>query len=430
MKQEADSNTPVYNRRTWLLGTAASLATCSPWKHSLGKEISATGRVVPGLESFDSMMQSFLNKHDVTGASLAVVKNQRLVYARGFSFANKERKTAVQPSSLFRIASLSKPITAVAIMQFVEQGKISLDTPVVKVLKIQNTKDKRWQKITIRNLLQHTGGWDSSVSFDPMFRPLTIAKQFRQTKPAPPDLIIRYMQERTLNFDPGTRYAYSNFGYCLLGRVLEQLSGTSYEKTVQNKLLKPLNIKQMRIGKTQQTSLNEVTYYDRKNRKAKSVVGAIGKVVPVPYGAWFLEAMDSHGGWIASATDLVRFAASLDNPQHSPILKPNSIASLFNVPEGKVGHEANGKVKNVYYGCGWSVRRIDKQGQHINTWHTGALDGTSTLLVRRYDGLDWAVLFNNRANAAGKNLASLIDPLVHQAANKVKKWGRGIALFE
>ena len=151
-----------------------------------------------------------------------------------------------------------------------------------------------------------------------------------------------------------------------------------------------------------------------------AVVGTIGEKVPVQYGGWYLEAMDSHGGWIASAIDLVRFADSFNDPERSPILKPNMMAQVFAPPAGAVGHEKGGKPKEVYYACGWSVRRVgDRQ---MNTWHTGSLDGTSTLLVRRSDGLNWAVLFNTRS-AGGKNEPSgLIDPLVHKAADQVKEW--------
>ena len=86
---------------------------------------------------------------------------------------------------------------------------------------------------------------------------------------------------------------------------------------------------------------------------------------------------------------------------------------------GAVGHNKDGKPKDNY-ACGWSVA----WGLRINTWHTGALDGTSTLLVRRADGLNWAVLFNTR-NGGGKNEPSgLIDPLVHKAADQVKEWPR------
>jgi Beta-lactamase len=142
--------------------------------------------------------------------------------------------------------------------------------------------------------------------------------------------------------------------------------------------------------------------------------------------------MDSHGGWISSAPDLVRFASAFDHPDRCKILKAASIKTMFACPDGLAGHTKDGKAKDVFYGCGWSVRTVapspspkgrgGPEAGRINTWHNGALDGTSTLLVRRADGLTWAVLFNTRSNAKGTDLSGLIDPLVHQAADKVKRW--------
>ena len=131
--------------------------------------------------------------------------------------------------------------------------------------------------------------------------------------------------------------------------------------------------------------------------------------------------MDSHGGWLASAIDLVRFATAFDMPARHTILQPASLAAMFARPAGSVSLEADGQPKPTHYGFGWNVRPIGKDGR-ANVWHTGSLDGTSTILVRRHDGLSWAVLFNSRNGANGKVLSATIDPLVHQAADRVKTW--------
>jgi CubicO group peptidase (beta-lactamase class C family) len=138
--------------------------------------------------------------------------------------------------------------------------------------------------------------------------------------------------------------------------------------------------------------------------------------VPLPYGAWYLEAMDAHGGWISTAPDLVRFGSAFNQPDRCKILKADSIKTMFARPDGLAGHTKDGKAKDSFYGCGWQVRTVGRDDR-INTWHTGALDGTETLLVRRSDGLTWAVLFNTR-----NGLIAKIDPLLHQAADKVKRW--------
>jgi N-acyl-D-amino-acid deacylase len=275
--------------------------------------------------------------------------------------------------------------------------------------------------VTIRQLLHHTGGWDRNRSFDPMFGPLIIAKALGTAPPAEPREIIRYMLGQPLDFDPGTQYAYSNFGYCVLGRVIEKVSGQSYEAYVKAQVLAPLGMHDTQLGQTLHAAKGEVRYVDDKGRTANAVVGPdLGKPVPLPYGAWYLEAMDAHGGWISSAPDLVRFASACAHAERSPLLKPASVQTLFARPDGLAGQTKAGKAKDVFYGCGWQVRTVDKSGA-INFWHTGALDGTSTLLVHRSDDLCWAVLFNTRADG-GPDLAGLIDPLVHQAANQVRRW--------
>jgi N-acyl-D-amino-acid deacylase len=386
-----------------------------------------TGADVPDLAAFDEMMERFVMDNEVPGAALAVAKDGRLVYARGFGYADPETKALVQPRSRFRIASVSKPITAAAILRLIEMGKLKLDDRAFELLKLTPPAgaepDPRLKQITIRQLLQHTAGFDRAISFDPMFRPNIIAKALGTTPPAEPEHVIRYMLGQKLDFDPGTRYAYSNFGYCVLGRVVEKVSGKSYDGFVREQVLKPLHMEETRLGKTLQPAKGEVKYVDLKGRTAPAVVGPDrGKPVPRPYGAWYLEAMDAHGGWISSAPDLVRFASSLDDPKHCPILKADSIHTMFARPEGLAGHDKKGKSLESYYGCGWQVRVIDAKTGALHAWHTGALDGTATLLVHQSDGLTWAVLFNTRENARGQNLSKLIDPLLHQAADSVKHW--------
>ncbi|MCY3017927.1 MAG: serine hydrolase [Planctomycetota bacterium] len=390
-----------------------------------------TGAENADLVSFDKLMRSFMTEHNVPGAALAVTKDSRLVYARGFGFADAQKKEPVQPTSLFRIASLSKSITGVAVLQLVEQGKFGLDDKMLERLspdmRPANIGDARLEQVTVRQLLHHTGGWDSAKSYDPMFRSVEIAKAEKADPPAAPEDIIRYMLRRKLDFDPGTRHAYSNFGYCILGRIIERASGETYETYVREKVLAPLGITAMRIGKTlpEGRAAGEVEYLDSKGRTGAAVVGApLGRKVPLPYGTFCLEALDAHGGWIASAVDLVRFAAAFDDPARCKILKPESIKPMFERPEGPAGYETNGKPKAAYYACGWSVRPVGNTGK-ANTWHNGLLSGSSTIMVRRHDGINWAVLFNSDSDAKGKNLAGEIDGLVHQAADAVRKWPEG-----
>lgn len=383
------------------------------------QSIPVTGKAVPGLESFDQLMVEFLKEHGVNGASLAVSRKGELVYSRGFGYQDEAQQEKVRPTTRFRIASLSKPITAAAILSLVADESLSLDDKLTQFLgedQLETLHDDL-REITVRQLLHHRAGWDRNESYDPMFKTVMIGKELMAEGPADQGQIIEYMLQQPLDFSPGTKYAYSNFGYCLLGRIIEQVSGMSYEQYVQQVICRPLKIRSFELGETLQRAKRETRYHTRADKLVAGVVpGVLDQQVPWPYGGWCLENMDSHGGWIASAADLVRFADAYGDPGCLPFLNQALIDESFQRADPKSDQA-------VHYGLGWSVRQLDsKDSAKINAWHTGSLSGTSTLLVRRHDGLTWAVLFNGRNGANGKTLSSSIDSLVHKAANKVKAW--------
>jgi N-acyl-D-amino-acid deacylase len=256
-----------------------------------------------------------------------------------------------------------------------------------------------------------------------MFRPIQIAQVAGVASPPAPPQIIAYMMGRPLDFDPGSRYCYSNFGYCVLGQLIERVSGATYEAYVKRAVLEPLGIRRMQLGRTLESgrAKGEVRYYPHADERGSSVFAASPGRVPVAYGAWCLEAMAAHGGWIASAPQLVRFASSFDDPGRCPILGSASIAQMFARPARS---DSDGKPKAAYYACGWDVRPIGDNGR-INAWHAGLLAGTATLLVRRHDGLAWAVLFNADRDADGRYLAEVIDPLIHPVASGIRQWPEG-----
>ena len=392
--------------------------------------IVSTGKKFPELKPFDELMEGFVRDNEIPGAALAVAKDGRLVYARGFGHADIEQQHPVQPESLFRIASISKPFTAVATLQLVEQGKLRLNDSVFGLLPHKphlatgDTVDPRLGQVTIAHLLRHQGGWNRKESIDPLFHSIEIASVLDKSPPATQDDVIRFMMGWPLDFDPGERYAYSNLGYCLLGRVIEQVSGRRYGDYMVNDFLKPLGIESMRLARTLPSARaeNEVKYYPQGERVGIAVTGEnIGAKVSRPYGAWSIESFDSLGGWIASAPDLVRFGSAVDGYEQSGILKEKTIATMLKRPaKGHFGNDKEGKPDATHYGCGWSVRPV-KNGK-TNRWHTGGLSGTSTILVLRHDGLCWSVLFNTNQTADGKKPSSKIDPLVHKAADAVTAW--------
>jgi N-acyl-D-amino-acid deacylase len=427
----------THDRRRFFGRAAAGLAALATVRVSTGRAAPpVTGEHDRRLESFDNLMTKFVEAHRLPGAALAVTRHGKLVYARGFGFADEEKKEAVHPAALFRIASVSKSFTATAVLQLAGKDRFQISDRVLEHVPFQPhlepsaKPDPRWQKITIRELLHHTAGWDRDKSYDPIGIPWKIAKAMHEQPPVAPVEIVHYMMGQPLDFDPGTRYVYSNLGYLILGRLIECVTKQSYEAYVRKSVLAPLGITSMKLGRAlaEHRAKGEVKYYDPKHGTGPALYPPkIGQPVPIPYGAENFEGFEAHGGWIASAPDLVRFGSAFDQPGRCPILSERSIETMWERPLGRAGYDANGKPTDAYYSCGWDVRPVGKAGR--NTWHGGGITGTSTLLVRRWDGLNWAVLFNTDADSKGKAPADLIDSPMHGAADAVKSWP-DIDLFE
>lgn len=366
------------------------VASVRPDEESRSK-IPVQGEANPRFARFDELLTTFLDKYNHPGASIAVGKDGETLYTRSYGYADRDAKQPVKPDALFRISSLSKPITAVAILQFVEQGKLDLDSPVMTVLGLVPPNrgfDERWRKVTIRHLLEHRGGWDMHKSPDPMFISPLIVKEVGGTHPAMPAAIVRYMLRQPFDFDPGTKYAYSNFGYCLLGRVIEKLGRQSYEAHVKKHVLAPLGIKSMRLARTLYSfrAAGEVRYHS--SRKVPAVLGASrGRQIPAPYGGYCIEAMDAHAGWLASAGDLLRFVNAFADPEKCPLLKSKTVELMFARPAGEDAK------KESYYALGWSVQPFP--GGKRAYWHDGSLEGSSAMMVYRPDGISFAVLLNS-----------------------------------
>lgn len=419
---------------TLLLGLVTFLGTGDP---GVPKDIPRSGIKVPGQEPMDEMMQGFMESHNVPGAVLAVSRNGKLVYSAGFGWtekpddASKTKGQPVQTDTLFRIASISKPITAVAILHLAEKKKLNLSDKLLDHIHFQplpgQQMDPRWKEITLDHLLHHTGGFDRNKSFDPMFRSIEFAEKAKVTSPASDEIVIRNMLGKPLDFPPGERYAYSNFGYCLLGRVIESCSGKDYESFVKKEVLAPAGIHGMVIGKTkaEQRLPKESHYFDGENRQGKSVFPPHG-LVPRPYGTWYHESLDAHGGWVGTAEDLVHFADHLNWDHPHPLLARGSLEIMRKKPtlnlseNNKTEPEKKEPDKKPWYGCGWQYREVSPG--KWNAWHTGLVPGSSAILVRRHDGFNWAVIFNSQGPDFKNNLAVKIDPLVHKAVNSVKEW--------
>lgn len=394
-------------------------------------DVPTSGREVLSLRGFDELMTKFVAEHKLPGAELAIGRNGKVFYLRGFGYANVETQFPVQPESRFRIASISKPLTAVAILRLVAQNRLALDRRVVDVLAdrfpfVLEPADPRLKTVTIEHLLHHSAGWDRDKSFDPMFRSPAICAELSVNAPAKPVDVMRYMWKRPLDNDPGTHYAYSNFGYCVLGRVIEAVSGQSYEDYVRLEVLAPLGIDRMIVGRTlpKDRQTDEVVYYDSGPDRPAVMGDKLGAPVPQTDGAWCLETMDAHGGWISTAEDLVKFSMAFTGHERNPIGSVNVIGKMFARPPGKLWFAENGQPKPYFYGMGWLVRPVGGSAEWFNAWHNGSLPGTSTLMIRRSDGVCWTVLFNSRETPEKQAPSQLIDPLLHEVAGRVAGWPR------
>ena len=338
-----------------------------------------TGPALPGLETFDELMTGLLKKWDVPGAALAVAHRDKLLLARGYGLANKERAVAVGPTSLFRIGSLSKTITAVAVLQLVQAGRLGLDDKVLPLLgdmgpRSDHVTDARVRDITVRHLLQHTGGFDRERSGDVVFMPRAAEAARRQGGPLPPDCptILRDTLEHKLDFTPGERFAYSNVGFCILGRIVERVSGSPYESYAREHVLAPAGAARMRVGRTLQAAEGEVRYYDYRGAKEVKAMPGLGlTVAPQPYGAFALEAMDSYGGWIGAPVDYLRFILAIDGRRGPALLQAATLAEMNAQRQGVARRRGIHRQRRVLRPRDPDPARQDG----ANLFHTGSIPG-------------------------------------------------------
>jgi N-acyl-D-amino-acid deacylase len=388
-----------------------------------------TGQTVPALAGFDETITALMPKWQLPGGQLAVARDGRLLLNRGYGLADVEREEAVRPDALFRIASVTKTITTVAILTLVDAGKLALDTQVFPLLGLQPapqaTVDPRLDAITVEQLLVHAGGWDSNASFDPQYLPWSrmAAATTGLSDPAGPATIVRYMLGVPLDFDPGTKSVYSNFGFNVLGRVIEHVSGQPYDAYVRDQVLLPAGIRDMRLGRTrrEEREPGEVVYYGPPGQTWRDSVSWGEGYVPVGYGSYFMEALDAHGGWIASAADLVRFAMAVDGQDGRPLLQPATLEAMQTTPRPQEAGSGAGNVASSA-GLGWNVKQVDGGYE----WsHAGALEGSNaSWLCRRADGVTIACVFNSLPEDFQTFFGEAIKALI-AAADAVREWPAG-----
>jgi CubicO group peptidase (beta-lactamase class C family) len=354
-----------------------------------------TGQAVPALGAFDTWAQNWMAANETRAASLAVVRDGRLVLARGYTRA-PAGYPITQPTSLFEIASCTKPLTSIVMHQHFEDPQANLlpDQGMLGFFAPLAAADPACAQITLHSLLTHQGGWDRNVSPDPMVGlDATIAGALTQSMPIGKQLITSYMVgTQQLDFTPNNDSQYSNFGFSLLGQVLERRNpGLSYEQIVNQRLFAPLGITRPRMARSTLAGLHpgEVTYHPYVPMLRRSVLSDEQPWVAGQYGGLNKENMDSHGGWVMAAPDFAKVLAAFDLGASNPVLGEQATEDMWTVEPGYGSLMRGWFRKNVSDGMG---------GQVAMSHHNGRLFGTVSFVARRADGLSFVFLTNGDRN--------------------------------
>ncbi|MEN6618643.1 MAG: serine hydrolase domain-containing protein [Rikenellaceae bacterium] len=366
---------------------------------------------LPEAKKLDVQIEKFMRQWRIKGASIAIMKDEKLIYTKGYGWADEEDSVKMDVLHIFRIASLSKLLTATAIMTMVEDSLIELSSKpfatggVLDLPQFNNIKDKRVKSISIEDLLRHRGGFTLRGG-DPLFStPLIKNKMHLDSVPGTDD-IITYAISQNLGFTPGSGTKYSNLGYLILSRIIEIVSGTSYEKYVKERILYPSGILDMHIAKNFYSDKypNEVRYYQPENEELVEAYDGSGIMRPRCYGGNNIEGLMGAGAWVASPSELLLFVASIDG-------KPN-IPDIISKKSIDIMTSSSSHILPI----GWA--KVNSNGD----WsRTGTLSGTSALLKYQRDGYSW-VLITNTSSWKGARFPRQIDVLFNKAMKRVTVW--------
>lgn len=314
---------------------------------------------------------------DGPGVAVAVVKDVSVLHCQGYGLANIEWKQAIAPDTVFRLASLTKPLTATAVMLLEKQGKLSIDAPVSTYLSGYPT---RGEPITLAHLLTHTSGIKNYLAPTGPFERL-----YKTDKT--PDELIALFEELPLDFEPGTQYCYSNSGYCLLGKIIEVASGMSYEAFIQTHIFRPLSMKHSYYMN------NEPIIPSRASGYVKTVHGyehAPSLSMTWPYAA---------GSLGSSLADLIRWDSALRGEQLLDRKTQERMYTPFTLTNGRRGS----------YGFGW---RVTHYRGHRVICHGGSFHGCSTFLGRFLEDDMTIIILSNLSGFGAKALAQQISASV------------------
>lgn len=346
--------------------------------------------------AIDREVRDFMKYWGIQGISLSVMRNDSLMFSKGYGWADKEKKEEMTPRHILRLASVSKLITATGIMKLEEQGRLSLDDLVFGPDGIlcdsvwtAIIKDSLYFDITVEHLLRHQAGF-STRGGDPMFSTRTIMVQNRLRTPPDHETLLRTQLGKPLAFVPGETQEYSNFGFLLLSMIIEKVTGTDYETWMQESVLRPAGCLDFHIANNyyQDKYPNEVKYYVQPDDKPVSEYNNSGRSVVRCYGGNDIRALSGAGAWAASTAELCRFVASIDGrPEVPDIISVESVRRMTEWFDPDT------------FSLGWNDTKPTGE------WtRTGTFSGTSALVKYFPDGECW-VLVTNTSTWRGAGLA-------------------------
>lgn len=389
-------------------------AVWAPSDLPLAPTWTAIGPTVPQFAPFDAWAQNWMAQTGTRAASLAIVRNGRLVHARGYTRA-LPGYPVTQPTSLFEIASCTKPLTSIAMHQhFADPGaNVAPSDTMLSWFPTVIANDPQCGQITLAHLLTHRGGWDRNLTPDPMVGiDKTIADAFSQSLPISKGLIYRYVVgTQSLDFAPGTQSQYSNFGFSVLGQVLERCNpGLSYAQIMQQRVFAPLGITRARIADSDALHPGEVRYHPWTPMLSRSVLDDSQPWCSGQYGALNKENMDAHGAWVMAAPDYAKVLAAFDLGASNPLLGPTATDDMWTLVPGYSTLMRGWFLENVADGLGGQVEMYH---------HNGRLYGAVSFIARRADGLSFVFLTNgDRNNLSGSTHGEQLSNI----ANTISLW--------
>ncbi len=363
-------------------------------------------------KSFDREIESFMRRWELTGGTFAIMRNDSLLYAKGYGYANKEREIMCDASNTFRIASASKLLTAAAIMKLVEDKKLTLNRHIFGEDGIlcdstfMDLRDRNLRLITVEHLLRHTSGLSTPIS-DPAFANYSVAKSLGKELPLDVDDMVKYATMHRLKARPGGLYDYSNLGYIILGKVIEVASGMSYEEYLQRKILEPAGCYDIYVGRnySNDRGANEVKYYEVKEAELYSAFDGSGRQTLKSNGGNNVTLLSSAGGLVASSAELLRFVASINGKgSKRDVLSAESIKMMT--------YDSSDRSKKP---MGWAT-------VHGSEWlRSGSMAGTCALIKQQRDGYTWVFITNSSAWIA-YHLTNHISSNISRSVSRVKRW--------